>query len=160
MSGLELIRLFSWLKEFCSFNKNPVKRGALSGQQLGLFVSITKAMYLKKITALICLLYAFNLNAQQNKIDSIDKVLKGKLAAPERAIAMRNLAVAYYEITDFKKAIELYNQALAFSAKHRLDYESAAIYQNKSFVYGAMGEYNQAIKVLDSALVFANKDPL
>lgn len=114
-------------------------------------------MYLKKLIVFIGLLYAFNLNAQQNKIDSIDKVLKGKLAAPERVMAMRNLAVAYYEITDFKKAIELYNEALAFAAKHKLDYERAAIYQNKSFVYGAMGEYSQAIKVLDSALVFANK---
>jgi len=113
-------------------------------------------MYLKKLTVLICLLYAFNLNAQPNKVDSIHRVLKGKLTTPARAIAMKDLAVAY-EMVDQKKAIGFYDQALAFANKHQLYYESAVIYQNKSFVYTAMGEYNKAVKVLDTALVLVNK---
>lgn len=113
-------------------------------------------MYLKKLIALICLLYAFNLSAQKSKVDSISKVLKGKLTIPERAIAMKDLAKAY-ENVEQKKAVTLYDQALSFAKKNKLDYETAVIYQNKSFVYSAMAQSQKAIKVLDSALTFAAK---
>lgn len=93
--------------------------------------------------------------AQQNKIDSVQKVLKGELSVNDRAIKMKDLAM-YYETVDTAMSMKYYNDALTFAKKNKLDYETAVIFQNKSFLYTPIGNYEKAIAVLDSALLFLN----
>jgi two-component system, NarL family, sensor kinase len=115
-----------------------------------------KIIVVKKIICFVILLFSNLSFSQQKDIDSIQKILKGKLTLSERALKMKDLAM-YFEIVDTTKSIKCYNDALLFAKKNNLDYETAVIYQNKSFVYASAGFYKKAIKNLEEALLFLEK---
>ncbi|WP_295122086.1 ATP-binding protein [uncultured Chitinophaga sp.] len=71
-------------------------------------------MYLKKLIASICLLYAFNLYAQQNKVDSINKVnLTGALKVNYQSIGMETAKLDNTTaITIFRIVQELLNNTM------------------------------------------------
>ncbi|WP_309608028.1 tetratricopeptide repeat protein [Flavobacterium sp.] len=110
----------------------------------------------KKITCIAILLISFISFSQQKEIDSIKKLLKGKLTLSQRALKMKDLAM-YYEVVDSTISIKSYDNALDFAKKNKLDYETAVIYQNKSYIYTAIGFYKKSIENLEQALVFLDK---
>jgi two-component system, NarL family, sensor kinase len=109
-----------------------------------------------KIFWILLLFISVNAFSQQKDIDSIQNLLKRNLSIPERALKMKDLAM-FYETVDTSKSNIFYNQAIAFARKNKLDYETGVIYQNKSYLNTSAGHYDEAIKNLDSALIFASE---
>ncbi|KAF5277843.1 hypothetical protein FQR65_LT15927 [Abscondita terminalis] len=62
-----------------------------------------------------------------------------------------------YQTFNPKEAIRYYDEALNFADNNHLEYEKAVIYQNKAEMCGLSGDYKQAIKILNTALLSASK---
>lgn len=115
-----------------------------------------KNIVIKKALYIAILLLSVVCFSQQKEIDSIKKILEGKLTISQRALKMKDLAL-FYEVVDSTISIKCYDNALDFAKKNKLDYETAVIYQNKSYIYTSMGSYKKSIENLEQALVFLDK---
>ncbi|MBS1664158.1 MAG: tetratricopeptide repeat protein [Bacteroidetes bacterium] len=105
----------------------------------------------KPLLSLLLAVLALGVAAQQQKADSVEKILQGNLSLHDRAIKMKDLAM-YYEIVDAKKSARLYEEAFEFTKRNKLAYEGAVVLQNKSFLITSLGDYGGAVKVLDSVV--------
>lgn len=94
--------------------------------------------------------------AQNKKIDSVIHQLKGDLADTTRAQSMMRLAF-YYETTDTTKSAQAYEEAIAFAKKKNLNYETGNIYFNRAFLFHTAGKYDEAMRSLDTAIIFLDK---
>ena len=71
---------------------------------------------IKKIICFAILWSSFLSFSQQQKIDSIEKVLKSKLTLTDRALRLKDLAM-YYELVDTTMSIKYYDEAINFAKK-------------------------------------------
>lgn len=109
---------------------------------------------MKRIVILLVTTCCFiTVSAQQDKMDSIRNILKSELTITERALKMKDLAM-YCETVDQTLSVTYYNEAIQYALKNKLTYETAVIFQNKSYIYTATAEYKKSLQVLDSALIF------
>jgi two-component system NarL family sensor kinase len=115
-----------------------------------------KKIEFKKIICCLILLFTNLSFSQQKDIDSVQKILKGKLTLSERALKMKDLAM-YYEVVDTLQAIKLYDKALEFSLKNDLLYEAGVVVFNKSFVYTQNANYKKSQQCLEEALLYFKK---
>ncbi len=73
-------------------------------------------------------------------------ILSGQLSVRDLVIVYNRRGVAYYDLGEYRQAIEDYDQAL------RLDPGYAKAYYNRGNAYGRRGEYRRAIEDFDQAL--------
>lgn len=109
---------------------------------------------MKKIFFGSLLLFALSIksNAQQQLVDSLLKELKQDLPDTTRAISMMRLAIDY-ELVDTGKARLAYQDAIRFAKSKKLKYNLGRIYQNMAFLYSNGARYEEAIVILDSAIL-------
>ena len=90
--------------------------------------------------------------SQQHLIDSIAKELKGSMPDTNRAVSMMRLAIDY-ELVDTAKSRQAYLDAIRFAKSKKLKYNLGRIYQNMAYLYSNAARYEEAIAILDTAIL-------
>lgn len=114
-------------------------------------------MIVRRITLLFllccCHIWGFS---QNETIDSLKGELKKNLPDTTRAKTLMQLAVAY-ETVDTAQSARIYDEAIRFAQNKKLNFETANLYFNRSFLFEESGRYDEALRSLDSALIFIGR---
>lgn len=81
----------------------------------------------------------------QNRIDSLESKLKGKLSDTTRIRTLVNLSAAY-QYVDFVKSRNYGKEALELSEKVEITEYKILAYQNAGIIFTSMGDYSAALK--------------
>jgi len=92
-------------------------------------------------------------HSQQHLVDSITQELKGTMSDTNRAVSMMRLAIDY-ELLDTAKSRQAYLEAIRFAKSKTLKYNLGRIYQNLAYLSSNATRYEEAIAILDTAILY------
>lgn len=95
-------------------------------------------------------------SGQQRQIDSLEKLLSGKLDDSTRGISMMRLAVNY-EGVDTAKSAQMYRETIRFAKDRKSDYLTGRTLHNYAILQYTVGNYQLSSISLDSAYYYLNR---